>query len=143
MAAHTYVENDVLHQTGIELVCVLYSEALTRVSRAIDSFEPGSEIDRAAAIGGAMAVVVELQGSLNLEAGEEIAKDLARLYDYVQDRLINGHANQDPALLQEAHSVLETLFEGWQDCRTALHQTEPTVPREEPVAAGDQRAWTL
>ena len=143
MTARIYAENDILHRTGVELVCLLYSEAITRVSRALYLLETGQSQERGAAIGGAMAIIVELQGSLDEDAGGQIAKDLARLYDYIQDRLITGHAERNAEPLIHARNTLQTLLEGWQDCRRALDEQLPE-PAEELAAAGSSpRAWTL
>ena len=143
MTAHIYAENDILHQTGVELVCLLYSEAIARVSRALDTLDASQSQERGAAIGGAMAVVVELQGSLDEASGGQIAKDLARLYDYIQDRLITGHAERNAEPLIDARNVLQTLLEGWHDCRAALDEPEQE-PAEELAAVGSRhRAWTL
>lgn len=144
MAANIYAENDILHQTGVELVCMLYSEGIALVSRAMDLLEPNQAQERGTAIGGAMAVIVELQGSLDEAAGGQIAKDLARLYDYIQDRLITGHAERTAQPLVEARNVLQTLLEGWHECRAALDEPVPQPAEEELAAAGSRRrAWTL
>ena len=89
-----------------------------------------------------MAIIVELQGALDGDAGGQIAKDLAKLYDYIQDRLITGHAERNGEPLVEARNLLQTLLGGWQDCRAAL---EEPVPEPERVAVGgsSRRAWTL
>ena len=143
MVAEIYAENDILHQSGVELVCLLYSEAIARVSRALDAFDPEDARERGAAIGSAMAIIVELQGSLDEKAGGRIAKDLARLYDYIQDRLITGHAERTAEPLVEARSLLEELLAGWQECRAALDQPMP-APVEQFAAAGcGSNAWTL
>jgi flagellar protein FliS len=142
MAAHIYAENEILHQTGVDLVCLLYSEAIARISRALEMLRAGQAQERGAAVGDVMAIIVELQGSLNEDAGE-IAKDLARLYDYIQDRLITGHAEQTAEPLVEARKLLQVLLEGWQECRAALDELPP-APLEGLAAAGSsRRAWTL
>lgn len=143
MVAHSYAENDILHQTGVELVCLLYSEAIARISLALDTLETGKAQERGAAIGGAMAIIVELQGSLDPQAGGQIAKDLGRLYDYIQDRLIAGHAERNAQTLVEARRLLQDLLQGWHQCRAALDESvhEP-VPELASTGSG-QRAWTL
>jgi flagellar protein FliS len=143
MTAHLYAENDILHQTGVELVCLLYSEAIARISRALDTLESSRSQDRGAAIGGAMAIIVELQGALDAEAGGQIAKDLARLYDYIQDRLITGHAERNAEPLVEARKVLQTLLAGWHVCRAALDEPLPEPVEELAAAGSSRRAWTL
>jgi flagellar protein FliS len=115
VTAHIYAENDILHQSGVELVCLLYSEAIARISSALDRLETSQSQERGAAIGGSMAIIVELQGSLDEDAGGQIAKDLSRLYDYIQDRLITGHAERSAEPLIDARNVLRILLEGWHD----------------------------
>ena len=144
MAAHVYAENEILHQTGVELVCLLYSEVIARVSLALDALDLSQSRARGEAIGGAMAIVVELQGSLDRDAGGEIAKDLARLYDYIQDRLITGHAERSAEPLVEVRNLLQNLLAGWQECRAALDDELVPEPLQELAAAGGgSRAWTL
>jgi flagellar secretion chaperone FliS len=143
MTAYIYAENDILHQTGVELVCLLYSEAIARVSRALDALEISQSQERGAAIGGAMAIIVELQSSLDEDAGGQIAKDLARLYDYIQDRLITGHAERNAEPLIHARNMLQNLFGGWQDCRAALDEQLQEPARELAAAGSSRRAWTL
>ena len=143
MVSRIYAENDVLHQSGVELVCLLYAETIARVSRALESLKTGQTQQRGAAIGGAMAIIVELQGSLDEEAGGQIAKDLARLYDYIQERLITGHAKRNAVPLVEARRLLQELLEGWQECRAALEDSlhEPIAELASP--SGSARGWTL
>lgn len=145
MAANIYAENEILHQTGVELVCLLYAEAITRLRRAIEELENHRPAQRAAAVGGAMAIIVELQATLDQEAGGQIAKDLARLYDYIQDRLLTGHAEQEKQPFVDATQVLESLLAGWLDCRDAMEEPDFEDAQLEVVAAGgeNQRAWTL
>lgn len=143
MAPGVYAENEILHQTGVGLVCLLYSEAIARVTRALDALETGQAQERGAAIGGAMAILVELQGSLDQEAGGQIAKDLARLYDYIQERLITGHAERNAVPLVEARRLLQELLEGWQECRAALEDSLHEPIAELASASGSPRGWTL
>lgn len=150
MVFEAYAENEVLHQDGVELVCLLYAKAIEKIGVAADHLERGRIPERAAAVGHAMAIVVELQSSLDLDAGGEIAKDLARLYDYIQQRLLAANAEQQAEPLLEAGRLLETLHEGWRECSTELGR-EPTAARDEAHTGAsaaepesmNAHAWTL
>jgi hypothetical protein len=64
-----------------------------------------------------MEIVAEFQGTLNIEAGGDLALELARIYDYIQRRMID--AAGDPAAaepLQEVRVLLANLYEGWNEC---------------------------
>jgi flagellar protein FliS len=144
MAASIYAENNILHQTGVELVCLLYAESISRISLALEALDRNEIPERAAAVGSAMAIVVELQSSLDIEAGGQIAKDLALLYDYIQDRLITGHAEQQSEPFVQARQILETLLDGWHECRAALDDAKDEEITESVLAGdGAPRAWTV
>ena len=78
-----------------------------------------------------------LRGALNMEAGQEVALNLDRLYDYLQRRLTEAHLHNDDAALEEVARHLAELHAAWRqvaDTRPAAHAFEATPP--EPVAAG-------
>jgi flagellar protein FliS len=130
MYSHEYVENEVLNVQPLELVCLLYSKAIEKLSQARVHLAAGRVQQRSEAIGRAMEIVAELQGSLNAEAGGEIARNLDRLYVYVQERLVEANAQQIEAPLAESVGLLTTLYEGWKECRD--REPKPRVP---PVTA--------
>ena len=68
---------------------------------------------RAVALSRAMAIVSELQSTLDMNAGGAIAVELDRLYGYVRDRMLDASFRQDVGPLDEAVKVLLTLREGW------------------------------
>ena len=97
-----------------EMVIVkLYEGALRFIRVARSSQEAGRVADRATAITRALAIVTELQQSLNLEEGGEIARNLDALYVYVTDRLLEANARGVTGPLDEASGVLSTLNEAW------------------------------
>lgn len=97
-----------------EMVVVkLYEGALRFIRSARSAQEAGQVASRATSIGKALAIVSELQNSLNLEEGGEIARNLDALYFYVTDRLLEANVRGTTQPLDEASSVLATLNEGW------------------------------
>jgi len=125
MNNHQYVDNEVLNVQPLELVCLLYSKAIEKLNQARSHLAAGRIPERSAAIGRAMEIVAELQGSLNAEAGGEIARNLDRLYIYVQERLVEANTQQTEAPLAESIGLLTTLYEGWKECRDKA--APPTV----------------
>ena len=93
----------------------------------------------------ASEILIELQGSLDAEAGGEIAADLERLYEYIQQLLAQGLASRADEPLAEASTLLETLAEGWREAADSLKPAPSDDDAPEPVleeaAAG--RAWTV
>lgn len=97
-----------------EMVIVkLYEGALRFLRQARDAQEAGQVAARATAIAKTLAIVNELQQSLNLEQGGDIARNLDSLYFYVTDRLLEANVRGTVQPLDEASGVLSTLNEAW------------------------------
>jgi len=140
MYSERYLENEVRSADPIGLVVLLYDGAIRAVRRARERLLEGKIAERSDAITKAMQIVTELQGSLDLERGGEIAQSLAELYAFVQERLIHANAAQRHEPLEEALRVLEILNAGWTEIGTPAPMPAPPVP--EVIEAGSM-AWTL
>jgi flagellar protein FliS len=96
-----------------KLVVLLYEGAMQQARRARALHDAGKMGERGAAISRALAIVAELQQSLDLEAGGEIARNLRALYFFVTDRLLEANVTNRCEALDEALQVLGTLHEAW------------------------------
>jgi flagellar protein FliS len=92
---------------------MLYDGALRFLAEARSAIERRDVPARRVAMGRALAIVSELQNTLNMEAGGEISAELDRLYSFVTMRLTDASSTQDVKPLDEAVRVLSTLREGW------------------------------
>jgi flagellar protein FliS len=144
MQAYAYLENDVLSMDPLDLTRLLYAKAIERLNQARQHLERGRIRERSEAIAHAQEIVIELQASLNGDAGE-IAESLAALYGYIQLRLGDANARQERAPLDEAARLLETLYEGWKECRleSAAAGTGIDPPRDVFRSELAGQAWTL
>lgn len=99
----------------LELVVMLYDGALRFLADAERTFATGDLPARGVAIRKALAIVHELQATLDMEKGGEMAAELDRLYDFIQDRLLRVTREHDAAPLAEAQRVLASLAEAWRN----------------------------
>lgn len=130
---------------------MLYLKAITEVTEARRQLAEGNIALRSKAISKAYAVISELDGSLNMEAGGDLAKRLRALYGYCLVRLLDANLHQKDEPLAEVLGLLLTLSEGWQ----AIAKTDPVPEKapaphwEVPVEAataesnGGSHSWTL
>jgi flagellar protein FliS len=95
------------------VIVKLYEGALRFIRAARSHQEAGHIAGRATAIAKALAIVNELQHSLNLEGGGEIARNLDSLYYFVTDRLLEANLRGSIASLDVAAGILSTLNEAW------------------------------
>jgi flagellar secretion chaperone FliS len=146
----SYVAQKTLSAEPLELVAMLYLKAITEVRGARRHLAEGNIALRSKAISKAYAVVSELDGSLNMEAGGELSTRLRALYGYCMVRLLDANMHQADGPLVEVLGLLSTLSEGWQ----AIAKSDPVpekVPAshwEVPVEAvagtnGGSHSWTL
>lgn len=135
-----YLENQVLSATPVGLVCLLYEGAIDALRQARVHLEAGRIPERSEAINKAMQIVLELQGSLDLERGGEIARALAELYAYTQERLAEANARQQLRPLEEALALLSVVYDGWKD---AALEPPPHAVSLEGVAIESAAGWVL
>jgi flagellar protein FliS len=129
-----YLESRVYTSTPEELIQMIYETALESVHRGIEAVESGDIETRARAITKASSCVMELAGSLNVEAGGELGVRLAVLYEYLLHELLEANVHQNAAPLRDCERVLRSLLEGW---TAALSQLErnASIPAEDDKAS--------
>lgn len=110
---NSYRQAEIQSRTPLELVVMLYDGALRFMAEAREAMLRREVRARAEAISRTLAIVSELQSTLDMTAGGEVAAELDRLYSFVRDRLLDASFTQEVAPLDEATKVLRTLREGW------------------------------
>ena len=114
------LEGAVMDADPHKLVALLLTGACDRIRLAEACLAQGDQARKGKAIGEACAIVGHLGGSLDHEAGGEIASNLASLYDYVVRRLTEGNLHNDAAALHEALELLAEIDAAWTAIRPAV-----------------------
>jgi len=123
----SYLENEVLNADPIKLVLLLYRGAIDAIYSARQHLATREIRERSKAITKAQLIVFELARSLDLEKGGSVAKELARLYQYIGQRLVDANIHQQDAPLAEASELLTTLLAGWDQCAPPTPAAETTL----------------
>jgi flagellar protein FliS len=150
-SAHdAYLESKVLTADPLELVRMLYRLAMDRIRDARRYLEAGDAVARSGAISTASEALAELGCSLDHQAGGELSRRLAQLYEYMQWRLVEANFHQSAEPLNEVLSLLSTLSEAWQtikpEPRAAAPDAQPNWYEHPSTEAAGQPAaaecWT-
>lgn len=112
-AAQAYYQTQVRSQSPVELVVMLYDGALRFLHMAADGMRRHDLVAKREGMSRATAILAELQNTLNLQEGGEVAASLDRLYNYISGRLFEANAKKDPAPIEEAIRLLKPLREAW------------------------------
>jgi flagellar secretion chaperone FliS len=118
---------------SVDLVVMLYQGAVRFIRQAVDALEQDDPKTAHTNFVRAQDIVVELLGSLNREAGGQIATQLAGIYDYCFRRLILANVKKDPAPAQEVMNILRDLGKAWQQAQ-ARGQAPVIQPRMAAIA---------
>ncbi len=125
--ARQYQEVEV--QTSVEdanphqLVQMLLEGGIDRIAKAKGAIARRDVAKKCHYISLAMTILDGLSASLDLEAGGEIADNLAALYDYMARRLVQANIASSPrspdpdsavTILDEVTNLLEEIKAGWE-----------------------------
>ncbi|MGE8639145.1 MAG: flagellar export chaperone FliS [Achromobacter sp.] len=109
------LETQVLGASPERLITLLYLGARAAIGQARIHLNEGRIAERGAAISKAIKIVDEgLKTGLNMEAGGDIAANLALLYDYIIRTLLTANLKADAEQLDIADRLLADLAEAWQ-----------------------------
>jgi flagellar protein FliS len=112
-AAQAYYQTQVQSQSPLELVVMLYDGALRFLQVAADATRRHDLVAKREGMSRSMAILSELQNTLNLQEGGEVAQSLDRLYTYVTGRLLEANLRKDAAPIDEAIRLLRPLRDAW------------------------------
>ena len=108
-----YKQNTVETQPQGRIIVLLYEGAVKFLRQAIAELEAGHFMEKGQYINKATAILDELSGSLNMEAGGEIAQNLKDLYRFMVTHLYKANFSRDPRMIREVIDLLEQLNSGW------------------------------
>lgn len=133
-ASEIYQQVEVNTSNELKLVVMLYEGAIRFLTQAKTSIQNKSLTGKAAGIDRALAVLGELQSTLRLEEGGEIAYSLNRLYTYMTGRIIEASTKLEIGPLDDVIKLLRILHSAWaeiaQKTDSQLHKSEePVVAR--------------
>ncbi len=103
----------------VRLVICLYEQALEDLRRAVIALEKGDIEARTRGINHAVKVIGQLQGTLDMERGGEVAKNLERFYIVVRAGLVEAQLKQSARILEQQISQLVLIHEAWLEVERA------------------------
>ncbi len=129
-ASDIYQQVEVSTSNEIRLVVMLYEGAIRFLTQARTSIQNKSLTGKATGVDRALAVLGELQSTLRLNDGGEIAGSLNRLYSYMTERIIEGSMKLDSRPLDEVIKLLRILHSAWAEVaqKADFQSRQPVAP---------------
>ncbi|MEZ5569420.1 MAG: flagellar export chaperone FliS [Halioglobus sp.] len=116
------VQSGVTDASSHQLISMLISGAADRMAAARGAIERGETARKGELIGKAISIIDGLRASLDRERGGDIAANLAALYDYIEQGLVEANLRSDVARLDEVASLLGEVREAWNSIPAEMRQ---------------------
>ncbi|MBN2513838.1 MAG: flagellar export chaperone FliS [Sedimentisphaerales bacterium] len=111
--AAIYRQNAVTTQTRSQIVVLLYEGAVRFMKQAHTEIHKQNYAAKSICLGRAQEIIFELNASLNMDVGADIAKNLRSLYTFVWTRLNEVNIKNDTVLLERLIRIFEDLAGAW------------------------------
>ena len=142
--------------TPANLQLMLYDGAINNLAKALKAFDYDDPLQFNLTIHEsvtkAQAIVRELNYSLKVEAGGELAQNLVRLYEYFDNRMQEGNIKKNKEIIAEVHTRMSELREAWgqtyenmmdEKATDATPAPQPTPAQPAGVPAGETPSLSL
>jgi len=112
-AGNAYTEASVLTASPGQLVVMLYDGAIRFLSQATTAMNDGSRERTRDRLRRAEAIIDELNYTLDMERGGEIAVQLRSIYLFCKRQLRDANLRSDPKRIEGVSRLLVDLRESW------------------------------
>ena len=116
--AEAYYQTHVQSRSPLELVVMLYDGALRFLDQAAVAMDQRDMPAKAVALSKAFAILGELQSTLNVKEGGELARQLDALYSHMHDRLVDANVQRSSAPIHDVINLLKPLRDAWSQVST-------------------------
>jgi flagellar secretion chaperone FliS len=111
--ANTYQQANVLTANPLKLVLMCYEGAIGSLKLARDSYLAKEYEIKGRSLQKAMDIIDELNATIDMEKGGEIAANLRSLYTFMTGTLIEADLKRDLKVFDEVIHMLEELESAW------------------------------
>ncbi len=133
--ANRYRETAIKTANPLQLVVILYDGAIQALQEAREHMKRKDIGKRTRCLNRSVAIISELQASLNFSASGSIAESLDRLYDYMKQGIFKAGIEQQTEPLNHIIGLLESLRSAWGELASQSHDAAVTTGNLSPGAA--------
>lgn len=133
-AAKTYQQANFTTANPMRLVLMCYDGAIKSLKLARERYLAKDYEGKAKALKKTLDIINEINVSLDLERGGDIARNLRSLYLYMTQRLTEADLKRDIGAFDEVMRMMEELESAWKEVARAGIAEEESVLYAEPSA---------
>lgn len=103
------------HTDGHRLVQMLFEGSLDRIAAAKGHMQRGEMNEKRERIARVIDILCHLRATLDLDSGEEIARNLNDLYTFMETSLLKANAHNEPEQLDLVADLMREVKSGWDE----------------------------
>jgi flagellar protein FliS len=134
-----YKEIGINTSQPLKLVIMLYDGAITFLKKSIEYSENKDIKNKNIYANKARDIILELNNSLNVEVGGEMASNLKRLYFFMNRHLFQANLKNDMQGMREVILMLSDLRDVWQEISNQKEDTDHQTYPQATIQAYTQR----
>ncbi len=139
-ATRSYEQANYLTANPLKLVLMCYEGAISNLKLAHDSYLNKEYEAKGRALQKALDIIHELNASLDMNKGGEIALNLRSLYMYMTKVLTEADLKRDLAMFGKVIKMLEELESGWKEATGTNSRPLSALPKVIPVPSRQSAA---
>jgi flagellar protein FliS len=112
----------------LKLVVMLFEGAINFLEQAKLRHTEGNVKEKGILLSKVIAILGELQSSLNVKEGGEFAFNMDRLYTYMMSRLFEANSDNNLKGMEEVLNHLRTYKDAWDKARATPQQPAAATP---------------
>ncbi len=134
--AFEYRKRAVEGASPVGLVVLLYGGAVTNLMRAIAAVDAGNVEKRVLELNKTLAIIAQLQGTLDFEQGGAVAVQLDKFYHVMRSQILEASIKNSKPLLEDLVKHMSSLKEAWQQVERETTMKGATGMAASPTPAG-------
>ena len=142
-AAHAYLQTQVTTTSPGDVLILLYDGAIKFLNRAKEGLAANDMAAKGIAISKTLDIINELDSTLNLDKGGDLAANLHNLYFFCNSRLVMANLKKDVKMIDEVIKILAGLRSAYAEIVSlpeAQAAAQTTAANMHPTAVMPARA---
>ncbi len=128
------LKQDIATADPHKLTLMLMQGALDRIAYAKGAMERKDFAAKSDYLSRVTAILMNLRDTLDLDVGGEVAQNMYALYDYMVERISEGHVRNDLNMLDEVISLLTPIRDAWVQIPESAKQEAYAAQRQKRQA---------
>jgi flagellar protein FliS len=129
----SYRKAAIQNATSVGLVIIMYDMLAADLRRAIDAMNAGEVEKRSSELKHAFLVLLQLEGSLDMEKGGQAARNFSQFYSVSRAKILEAHFKVSAEMLQRQIDLIVDVRSAWEQVKAPASEADVAQEAAEPA----------